>query len=265
LRGLSLERLEKLKLEPNIRVRIGDRYELVLGGNQTSQIEVERLVELPTCTDTFIGAIARVTRSDDVFRKARAKYYVARHKAGEPLPDGVSSLTGARPPLDAQRLEANLTSRMQVDRKRISATRDPILDAPERSAMLRRLQAFDQRLARGAGVLSYDVQSVRISGTPRYYVKAQWTIEGSAHFLMTAWVLPDLSIESANSSMSELLRMPEFDQYKLSLKDLPKILNVFSDGTLLVTDEGYESFSISLYRYTPEGLRKTGVTFGYGC
>ena len=33
----------------------------------------------------------------------------------------------------------------------------------------------------------------------------------------------------------------------------------------LVTDEGYESFSISLYRYTPEGLQKTGVTCGYGC
>ena len=265
LHDLSLGRLAKFKLEPDVQVRIGDRYELMLGGNQTSQIEVERLVELPTCTDTFIGAIARVTRSDDVFRRARAKYYIARHKAGEPLPDGVSTLTGARPAIDSQRLEANLYSRMQVDLKRISATHDPVLDAPERSTLLRRLKAFDQRLGRGAGALTYDVQSVRISGSLRYYVKAQWTIEGSARFLMTAWVLPDLSIESADSSMSKLLHMLDFEHYNLSLKDLPKILNVFSDGRLLVTDEGYESFSISLYRYTPEGLQKTGVTFGYGC
>jgi hypothetical protein len=65
--------------------------------------------------------------------------------------------------------------------------------------------------------------------------------------------------------MSKLLRMPDFEHYNLSLKNLPKILTVFSDGTLLVTDEGYESFSISLYRYNPEGLKKTGVMFGYGC
>ena len=154
---------------------------------------------------------------------------------------------------------------MQVELKRISATHDPVLDAPERSTLLRRLKAFDQRLGRGAGALTYDVQSVRISGSLRYYVKAQWTIEGSARFLITAWVLPDLSIESADSSMSKLLHMLDFEHYNLSLKDLPKILNVFSDGTLLVTDEGYESFSISLYRYSPEGLQKTGVTFGYGC
>ena len=58
LHDLPVERLEKMKLEPNVRVRIGDRYELMLGGNRILQIEVERLVELPTCTDTFIGAIA---------------------------------------------------------------------------------------------------------------------------------------------------------------------------------------------------------------
>jgi len=154
---------------------------------------------------------------------------------------------------------------MQVDLKRIFATHDPVLDRPEWSANLRRLKVFDQRLGQGAGALTYDVQSIRISGAMRYYVKAQWTIEGSARFLMTAWVLPDLSIESADSSMSKLLRMLDFEHYNLSLKDLPKILNVFSDGTLLVTDEGYESFSISLYRYGPEGLERIGVTFGYGC
>jgi hypothetical protein len=264
LRQLSLQRLDKMKLEPDVRVRIGDRYELLLGGNRASQIEVEQLVELPTCTDTFIGAIARVT-GGDAFRMAQEKYYVVRQKLGEPLPDRVATVTGVQSTFDSQRLAANLTSRMQVDLKRITATHDPILDAPERSAKLRRLKALDQRLAAGAGALSYDVQSVRISGVLRYYVKAQWTIEGSARFLMTAWVLPDLSIESANSSMSELLRMPEFENYKLSLTDLPKILNVFSDGTLLMTDEGYESFSISLYRYSADGPQQTGVTFGYGC
>jgi hypothetical protein len=264
LRELSLQRLDKMKLEPNVRVRIEDRYELLLGGNRASQIEVEQLVELPTCTDTFIGAIARVT-SGDAFPTALEKYYVVRSKPSEPLPDRVATVTAVRPAFDSQRLMANLTSRMQVDLKRITATHDPILDAPERSAKLRRLKALDQRLADGAGALSYDVQSVRISGALRYYVKAQWTIGGSARFLMTAWVLPDLSIESANSSMTELLRMPEFENYNLSLTDLPKILNVFSDGTLLVTDEGYESFSISLYRYSEDGLKQTGVTFGYGC
>jgi hypothetical protein len=265
LHDLSLERLDKLKLEPNVRVRIGDRYELMLGGNRVSQIEVERLVELPTCTDTFIGAIARVTGDDDAYRTARAKYYVVRQRPGEPLPDRVSTFTGVRPTFDSQRLEANLNSRMQVDLKRISATHDPVLDVPERSALRRRLQTLDQRLAHGDGVLKYDIQSIRISGNLRYYVKAQWAIGGAVGFLMTAWILPDLSIESANSGMSELLRMVDFEHYNLSLTSLPKILNVFSDGTLLVTDEGYESFSISLYRYSAEGLKGTGVTYGYGC
>jgi hypothetical protein len=253
LHDLPLERLDKLKLEPNVRVRIGDRYELMLGGNRILQIEVERLVELPTCTDTFIGAIA----VGQAISLPRAKYYVVRPKRGEPLPDSVSGLTGAQPTYGAKRLEANLNDRMQLDLKRISATHDPVLDRPERSAKLHRMKAFDEGLGRGDGALTYDVQSVRISGSLHYYVKAQWAIEGSARFLMTAWVLPDLTIESANSSMSELIRMPEFEHYNLSLKDLPKILNVFSDGTLLVTDEGYESFSISLYRYSPEGLKQT--------
>jgi hypothetical protein len=264
LRQLSLQRLDKMKLEPNVRVRIEDRYELLLGGNRTSQIEVEQLVELPTCTDSFIGAIARVT-SGDAFRTAREKYYVVRSKPTEPLPARVATVTEVRSTFDSQRLIANLTTRMQVDLKRIAAIHDPVLDAPERSAKLRRLKALDQRLADGAGLLTYDVQSVRISGALRYYVKAQWTIEGSARFLMTAWLLPDLSMESANSSMSELLRMPEFESYSLSLMDLPKILNVFSDGTLLLTEEGYESFSVSLYLYSPDGPKQTGVTFGYGC
>jgi len=265
LHELSLARFDKMKIEPEVLIAIGDRYELMLGGNRVSQVEVERLVELPTCTDIFIGAIARVTGGADAFRTAREKYYVVRQKPGEPLPDRVSAVTGVASTLDSRLLAANVTSRMQIDLKKVITAYDPVFDRPEYAAKLRRWKALDQRLAEGGGELSYEVQSVRLAGILRYYVKAQWVIQGSVRFLMTAWLLPDLSIESANSKMSALLRMAEFEDSTLTLADLPKILNVFSDGSLLVTDEGYESFSVSLYRYTPDGLKETGVSFGYGC
>ena len=82
---------------------------------------------------------------------------------------------------------------------------------------------------------------------------------------MTAWLRPDLSVESADSRESDYLRILEFQHMNLDLECLPQLLNAFNDGTLLVTGSGYESFGISLVRYTPQGLQEIGVSYSYGC
>jgi hypothetical protein len=262
LYSLPPGRFAKMTLKPDLRLPLGRRFEVLLGGAAAAQVEIEGLVEQETCSDNFIGAIARVVSNLDRYRTSRAKYYVVR-AAASALPATRSAILAARPQLDAKQLSANLNQRMAIELPRVQ--RRSADSTPRGRRVAARWRPLDERLARGQAVLAYDVQAVRIAGNLRYYVKARWALRGTVLFLMTAWLRPDLSVEAADSSDSQLLRLAEMQGARMDFANLPQLLNVFDDGSLLLTGEGYEGFGISLFTYTPEGPKETPVSYAYGC
>src|ERR1700730_2566934 len=116
--SLDPERFAGMTLNPDLRLPIVRRFELLLGGPATAQVEIERLAEQPTCSDNFIGAIARVVSNLDGYRGSRAKYYIVR-EPGLPLPATTSAILRVRPQLNSPRLSATLDRRMAVELQRV--------------------------------------------------------------------------------------------------------------------------------------------------
>jgi hypothetical protein len=136
-------------------------------------------------------------------------------------------------------------------------------------------QQHDERLARGEGKLFYDLQALRLTpdGQPRYYVRAQWTLDRETAFLMSAWARPDrdMLLEGVNTRPSRWLRLNEFQSERLGLDDLGVVLNVFDYdgdgwGEVLIGERLYDGFRIQLLEYSEgQGFRRTGIVYRYGC
>ena len=265
------------------KVRVGDSWVIMTGGETTIHCKIEKFAVATMACQAGIAAICSVASDEQAALKdVREKYYLAlpqsefTRKKGQPPASRVGFLKeGSKMDAPAkERLEAVLHKQMLQELARV---RREMVDEYSRNAAqrwAREWKTYDERLARGEGKLSYDVQALRLTpdGQPRLYVRAQWTWGSKVVFLTTLWIRPDqqMQIEAVSSKEAELLRMSEFQHMMLGLKNLGMILNVFDwDGNgwgeILMTQEGYESFGIGLLEYSERGPQATGIAYGYGC
>ena len=257
--SLKLTRMAISDLKPGrLDLRLHEGLELRITAGVSAEVEIEDFIHQATCSDHFIGALARVTRGADAYAATALKYYVVGNwkQPAAAWPDHS---------IRASNLEA--AGKTQVEASLAGLLRSEL---PKAESSTPEWKAIDRRLARGEGVLGYDVQSVPIgpNGDLASYIRAQWNIGGKPAFLLAAWMDSSFRVTHADAFTARALRMPDFASYKLDRGNLPKIMNVFDlDGfpSVMITAEGLESFTLVLQQYTPAGLKPTGIEYGYGC
>jgi hypothetical protein len=260
----------------------GDRLLLKTGGLTTLHCTIEKLAVAETSCGTAVVAIAIVDAPElEAFRQVKQMHYLVLAEA-----NGASAQSGPAGPAflkeetlpgagDKARLEESLREQLQRELPQVRRS------SASSYALISRLEhqnpwpERDERLARGEGTLSYDLQALRLSpnGQRLYYVRAQWILDGETAFLMSAWIRPgsDMVLETVNSRPSLWLRRNEFQSEKLGLDDLGILLNVFDYdddgwGEILIGQRAREGYRMHLLEYSEDqGFRRTGITYRYGC
>jgi hypothetical protein len=257
-RAMKLEQMATGGTPTRLDLRLHERLALRITGALTATVEIEEFVHETTCSDGFIGALARVVSGAEGYSATKLKYYVVG--AWNDTPAAWKTTSIRKMDLDASAkstLEARLNAQLKAELPKAES------DTP-------RWRAIDKELAAGDGALTFDVQSVPVGRTGEfvYFVRAQWTIRKRPAFLMAVWTTASFEIQSVDAFGGRALRMPDFAPYNLGVGSLPMIVNVFDvDGSpaVLITSEGMESFGLDLIRYTSSGPKQTGVMWGYGC
>jgi len=258
IRAMKLEQMQSGGTPTRVDLRLHERLTLRIAGGLTATVEIEEFVHQTTCSDGFIGALARVVGGADGYSATKLKYYVVG--TWSDTPPAWKNTSIRKVDLDGSAkstLEASLTAQLKAE-------------LPKTESGTPQWKAIDKALAAGEGALTYDVQSVPVGrgGEFVYFVRAQWTVRKRPAFLLSAWLTPSLEIQSVDAFMAGALRMPDFENYNLNLGSLARIVNVFEvngSPAVLITAEGLESFSLDLIRYTNSGPKQTGVMWGYGC
>ncbi len=148
------------------RFAVGDRYDLLMGRGEVTTVKVTTLVGCPgdeqTGNDSYIGALAKLERSNSFLPLSPAYYLVRRHREaqsrtpGSPLPIPVIEKEGGL--IDAP---AAFDIETKIAR---------IMD----KQMTLKANAAERALA-GAASPALSVQQFRIAGGDiRYYVRAVW-------------------------------------------------------------------------------------------
>jgi hypothetical protein len=260
----------------------GDRWVLKAGGLATFHCTIEKLAIAEVACGTTIVAMGQVDSAEqEAFRHINEKHYLviseANHVAVPPSEVGPAILRDP-PALTAdakERLEASLQEQFLHELSRVRRVSAASYGLMARLGREHPWQDRDERLARSEGKLSYDLQALRLSPDeqPRYFVRAQWTLDKKTSFLMSVWLRPDrdMLVEAVNSRPSEWMRMNEFQSERLGLEDLGIVLNVFDYdgdgwGEILIGQRRYEGFHMHLLEYSEgRGFQRTGIAYRYGC
>jgi hypothetical protein len=272
----------------------GERWNLSLSADTTIPVVIDRVVIAPTGCSLALGFLASVPSEHQAEFAAPSSEYFAVRRAGvepanPPIEAHIGELSGWKPqPAIAKQIEQQLNARMKEELARIdarllgnasspgaSSAAVPIGDARPR---LKEWLHADRGLARGEGVLDYDVRAFRLTPdqAPRLFVRARWKLADAPVFLMTAWFnaglsKPDsphaaapLALLSADSSWSRALRDGQSPVMLGDRLDFQTILNEFDadhDGWAELLVHSYEapsspaaSTTIGLYLYTDKGL-----------
>jgi hypothetical protein len=136
----------------------------------------------------------------------------------------------------------------------------------------RELRRVETAMERNEGRREYDVQAFRLGPADTvYFVRAEWLVQSRQGFAASLWLRtePRAEVIEANVRPASWLRMFEF-QGRTTRENLGLVLNVFDRdrdgwGEILFLEAGYESFAMSLRRYSATGFAPTGLTYGGGC
>ncbi len=252
-----------------------------IGSGKTLRGKIERLVLAQVGCETAIVAMGKVASEDEEeYRTLAARYYVT---GPESLRNPGKMKAVVLPGISVPSLTAAEHDSIEtVLRKELAHRLTETLRGSEKAYQnLNRLGEpnpwpdIDDRLSRGEGNLTFDVQSVPTGeGTKtRYFVRGRWTLKGREVYLLTAWFRPESigEAEAVISNMSNLMRESEFRRESHFSPDfMGMILNVFDcngDGwnEVLIGRRYYEGFSMELLEFTSKGLTSAGLRFGWGC
>jgi len=251
--GMKIQQLQTGANAPmRLDLRLHEQLSLRIAGSDTAKIEIDEFVRQVSCSNHFIGALARVVDGSGAFAASKQKYYIVGTWKDAPRTWPSAAIRKAE--LDKTKMEAVLNEQLRGELPKIQS------ETPE-------WKRIDKALADGQGVLTYDVQSVQAGTETLYFVRAQWSIRHRPAFLLAVWLNSAYEVRGTDAFLSRALRNPEFEPYNLNLSSLPKILNTLDfEGSpaILITAIGLESFSIELQKLTPGGFKETGVMWGYG-
>ena len=260
----------------------GSHWTVMSNGRQ-----FDAVAELPAafrrgCEPTMpLVLMARIT--SESFRSERAKYFLARRV------DGSSSAGGpSRPSLDIavrfteterRELEALLDHQLRMTLPTITAP-DPVLARKLSAADAQPAETtFDRGIREGNARLVYHVEAFKLApdDDARLYVRAHWVMGARAERGLTLWIRHvagrTFHVERSDAAVSRLApylakmdvgpdsaARPEFAGTLLNVIPAP-------DGWAYVVmgRRGYESFGVSVLKYSPAGPLDTGIAYGYGC
>jgi len=187
------------------KIQPGDQWTLSADARTTVPVVVERTVVAPAGCALALGFLAAVPlASQPAFAAVSGDYFLARHaavpSANPPIVSHIGELLEWKTPPDlAPQIEQQLNDRMKqevaaIDARLVGNAQSPGMTAGElpignaRPRLKEWLHA-DQGLARGEGVLDYDLHAFRLTPdeVPRVFVRARWKLNDSPAFLMTAW------------------------------------------------------------------------------
>jgi hypothetical protein len=225
------------------------------------------------CEETMpMALLARI--GDASFAADRAKYFLAW--PDDPTSANVAAPSPNGPLTDSQRrtLEGLLDQQMRITLPSVLAPDSQILSAGAQP----KETEYDRRIARGEGRLSYHLESLQLAPyhLTRFYVRAYWAIGRRAQTGLTLWIRFDgqqFTVEQTDASVSRFARYAEAKVMGLDVAARPNyagtLLNVIpaSDGWsyLIMGSARYESFGVSLYKYSALGPQVTSLAYGHGC
>jgi len=267
----------------------GERWNLSRSAGSTIPVVIDRVVIAPTGCSLALGFLASVPSEHQVeFQAPSSDYFLVRRVAVEPANPPVAAHIGELPDWKSsaaigKQIEQQLNARMKDELAKIDArllanaaspgatsAAVPVGDARPR---LKEWLHADQGLARGEGMLDYDVRAFRLTPdeVPRLFVRARWRLADAPVFLMTAWFKGPRSpadapteLLSADPSWAGALRDGQAPVSLGDRLDFQTILNEFDadrDGWAELLVHSYEaqpaqspSTTIAPYLYTDKGL-----------
>jgi hypothetical protein len=138
--------------------------------------------------------------------------------------------------------------------------------------------AYDKRRDAADARLVTHVEAFRLApdDEPRLYVRAFWASRGVAQTGLTLWIRDDgkrFHVERSNAAVSRLAHFGELQTFGSNVAEIPAyagmLLNVIpsSDGWayIIMGYRGYESMSVTVWKYSPDGPRDTGIAYSHGC
>jgi hypothetical protein len=276
------------------KTKPGEQWNLSVSADSTNPVVIDRVVIAPTGCSLALGFLASVAVEYQAeFTAPSSEYFLVRRAAVEPANPPVVAHIGELPgwkssPVIAKQIEQQLNARMKEELAKIDArllanaaspgatsAAVPVGDARPR---LKEWLHADQAVARGEGILDYDVRAFRLTpdGIPRLFVRARWKLADATVFLMIAWFKKASSpadapteLLSADANWARALRDGQAPISLGDRLDFQTILNEFDadqDGwaELLVHSYGAHSYeatssqsastTIAPYLYTDKGL-----------
>jgi len=267
----------------------GEQWNLSISSDFTIPVVIDRVVIAPTGCSLALGFLASVPSEHQAeFEAPSSDYFLVRRVAVEPANPPVAVHIGDLPnwkssPALAKQIEQQLNARMREELAKIDArllanaaspgatsAAVPVGDARPR---LKEWLHADRGLARGEGILDYDVRAFRLTPdeVPRLFVRARWKLADAPVFLMTAWFKSprtpaDAPTEllSADPGWARALRDGQAPVSLGDRLDFQTILNEFDadrDGWAELLVHSYDaqssqsaSTTIAPYLYTDRGL-----------
>jgi hypothetical protein len=258
----------------------GSHWTVMSNGRQFDAVGETPAAFRRGCEPTPLVLIARIT--GESFRTERAKYFLARRMDGLSSADGpVRSsldfdlrLTG----VERRELEALLDHQLRITLPTITAP-DPVLARKLSAADAQPAETtFDRAIREGKARLVYHVEAFKLApdGDARLYVRAHWAMGASAERGLTLWIRyagRRFQVERSDAAVSRLAPYLAKKDAGPDSAARPEfagtLLNVIAsaDGWTYVVmgRRGYESFGVSVWKYSPAGPIDTGIAYGYGC
>jgi hypothetical protein len=257
-------------------VRPGDRWIIQSGGQSDFHCTIEKFAIGEGCFPAAIAMGLILPEEQPDFLRVTAKYYLAipeKDYISVPFIHPGPALLPSSPMPTAQQ-GRQLKSALQDALMRELPKMKDVDPAMVRSGKEKEWRAIDERLAKGEGTLSYDIQALRVTpdGNARWFVRARWTLDKKDAFSVSAWIRPDknMFLVSIDAGAAGMLRTAEFQGETLGAEHQGLILNVFDYdgdgwGEVLMERSGYESSRLALYKYTDSGLVPVGIELMWGC
>ena len=180
---------------------------------------------------------------------------------------------------ERRELEALLDHQLRMTLPTITAP-DPVLARTLSAAEAQPAETtYDRGIREGNARLVYHVEAFKLApdGDARLYVRAHWVMGAMAERGVTLWIRHAagraFQVERSDAAVSRLApylvkkdvgtdsaARPEFAGTLLNVIPSP-------DGWAYVVmgRRGYESFGVSVWKYSPAGPLDTGIGYGYGC
>jgi len=258
----------------------GSHWAVMSNGRQFDAVAEAPAAFRRGCEPTPLVLMARIT--SEPFRRERAKYFLVRRVDGSSSADGPlgSSLDIDVRLTNTERreLEALLDHQLRMTLPTITAP-DPVLARTLSAADAQPAETTDDRAIReGKARLVYHVEAFKLApdDDARLYVRAHWVMGATAERGLTLWVHHagrTFQVERSDAAVSRLAPYLAKKDVGLDIAARPEfagtLLNVIPspDGWAYVVmgRRGYESFGVSVWKYSPAGPLDTGIAYGYGC